>query len=79
MSTLELAERNEIHKSCKSLETLLNVFNDYCEAAGAIATIEKKLVKALKDVASLKITGQNAGVSASSTLRARQCAYSCSS
>ncbi|KAG6817667.1 hypothetical protein H0H87_005425 [Tephrocybe sp. NHM501043] len=52
-----LAERTDIHKSCKSLETLLNIFNDYCEAAGAIGVLQKKLAKALRDTAGMKATG----------------------
>ncbi|KAJ7274345.1 hypothetical protein B0H12DRAFT_1088260 [Mycena haematopus] len=53
-----LAERVDIHKSCKSLETLLNVLNDYCEAAGAVVLLQKKLAKALRETASLKVTGE---------------------
>lgn len=58
---LILAERADIHKSCKSLETLLNVFNDYCEAAGAVVTLQKKLAKAVRETAGLKVTGEIAG------------------
>lgn len=53
-----LAERADIHKSCKSIETLLNTLNEYCEAAGAVVALQKKLGKALKDAASLKVTGE---------------------
>ncbi|KAJ7227240.1 hypothetical protein GGX14DRAFT_418779 [Mycena pura] len=53
-----LAERVDIHKSCKSLETLLNVLNDYCEAAGAVVLLQKKLSKALRETASMKVTGE---------------------
>ncbi|KAJ7158711.1 hypothetical protein C8R46DRAFT_1178136 [Mycena filopes] len=53
-----LAERVDIHKSCKSLETLLNVLNDYCEAAGAVVLLQKKLAKALRETANLKVTGE---------------------
>lgn len=56
-----LLERAEIHKSCKSLETLVNVLNDYCEAATAIVALEKKLAKALRVTAGLKVTGEIAG------------------
>ncbi|KAK7050936.1 hypothetical protein VNI00_005048 [Paramarasmius palmivorus] len=51
-----LAERLDIHKSCKSIENLLAVFNDYCEAAGAIVTLQKKLAKALRETAGMKAT-----------------------
>ncbi|KAF8206371.1 hypothetical protein K438DRAFT_1817076 [Mycena galopus ATCC 62051] len=53
-----LAERVDIHKSCKSLETLLNVLNDYCEAAGAVVLLQKKLAKALRETAGMKVTGE---------------------
>lgn len=56
-----LAERVDIHKSCKSLETLVNALNDYCEAAGAIVNLEKRLAKALRETAGLKVTGEVSG------------------
>lgn len=49
-----LADRNEIHKSCKSLEVVVNVLNDYCEAANAILVLEKKLARALREAAGVK-------------------------
>lgn len=58
----QLAERADVHKSCKSLETLLNILNDYCEAAGAVVTLQKKLAKALRETAGLKVTGEIAGI-----------------
>lgn len=58
---IPLAERTDIHKACKSLETLINVLNDFCEAAGAITSLEKKLAKALRDTAAQKVTGDVAG------------------
>lgn len=57
-----LAERADIHKSCKSFEMLLSVFNDYCEAAGAVVTLQKKMAKALRETAAMKVTGEIAGV-----------------
>ncbi|TFK75205.1 hypothetical protein BDN72DRAFT_563199 [Pluteus cervinus] len=65
-----LIERNDVHKSCKSMETLVNILNDYCEAAGAIAQLEKKLAKALRDAAGLKATGDVAAnaLNASATI-----------
>ncbi|GLB40409.1 hypothetical protein LshimejAT787_0802800 [Lyophyllum shimeji] len=65
-----LAERQDIHKSCKSLETLLNVLNDYCEAAGTLVLLQKKLAKALRDTASMKTTGEIAAnaMNASATI-----------
>ncbi|KAF8656276.1 hypothetical protein AX16_002712 [Volvariella volvacea WC 439] len=53
-SSVPLAERSDIHKSCKSMETLVNVLNDYCEVSGTLATLEKKLAKAMKEAAGLK-------------------------
>jgi len=53
-----LAERADIHKSCKSLETLLNVLNDYCEAIGNASVLQKKLAKALRETAGMNITGE---------------------
>ncbi|KAG6909058.1 hypothetical protein DXG01_002211 [Tephrocybe rancida] len=65
-----LAERSDIHKSCKSLEALLSIFNDYCEAAGAIVILQKKLAKALRDTAGVKTTGEIAAnaLNASATI-----------
>jgi hypothetical protein len=57
-----LAERPDVHKSCKSLETLLNVLNDYCEAIGNVAVLQKKLAKALRETAGMKTTGEVAGL-----------------
>ncbi|KAJ3514069.1 hypothetical protein NLJ89_g2587 [Agrocybe chaxingu] len=59
-STPALAERADIHKSCKSIEALLNILNEYCEAAGAVVALQKKLAKSLKDMASLKTTAETA-------------------
>lgn len=56
-----LYDRPDIHKSCKSLETLLSVLNDYCEAAGAVVSLQKKLAKALRDTASSKAINDVAG------------------
>ncbi|KAL1747104.1 hypothetical protein HDZ31DRAFT_61549 [Schizophyllum fasciatum] len=53
-----LSERSDVHKSCKALETLLNILNDYCEAAGAVVMLQKKLAKALKETAGQKATGE---------------------
>lgn len=61
-ASTQLAERADVHKSCKSLETLLNILNDYCEAAGAVVTLQKKLAKALRETAGLKVTGEIAGI-----------------
>ena len=53
-----LAERVDVHKGCRSLETLLNVLNDYCEAAGAVVLLQKKLAKALREASGMKVTGE---------------------
>jgi len=60
-NTLPHAERADIHKSCKSIETLLNALNEYCEAAGAVVALQKKLAKALRDTAGIKVTGEIPG------------------
>ncbi|KAI6042889.1 hypothetical protein EDC04DRAFT_3138758 [Pisolithus marmoratus] len=48
------ADRSDIHKSCRTIEVLVAAFTDYCEAAKAVATAQKKLVRALKDAAGIK-------------------------
>lgn len=63
-ATVQPVERQGIHKSCRTIESLLSVLNDYCEIAGAFAAIRKKLSKALKDAAALKTNAQFAGESA---------------
>lgn len=55
---MALIERAEVHKSCKALEVVVNLFNDYCQAANAAAQVEKKLAKALRDAASCKATSE---------------------
>ena len=61
-----VAERQDIHKSCKALEVVVNLLDDYSEAARAIVTLNKKLSKALRDVATVKPTGDIPGVFLSS-------------
>lgn len=63
-----LVSRYEIHKSCKTFEVVVNYLNDYSEAVTAIVGIQKKLAKALRDVASTKATSEVAGTP-------EQCAY----
>ncbi|TEB34803.1 hypothetical protein FA13DRAFT_1506375 [Coprinellus micaceus] len=53
-----LAERADIHKSCRSLESILSVLNEYCEAVGVVVALQKKLAKALREAAGLKATGE---------------------
>ncbi|KAI0648820.1 hypothetical protein C8Q79DRAFT_998792 [Trametes meyenii] len=53
-----LAERTDIHKSCKTLESVVNILNDYCEAANAIVQLQKKLAKALREAASPKCVAE---------------------
>lgn len=61
-----VAERPDIHKSCKALEVVVNLLDDYSEAARAIVTLNKKLAKALRDVVTAKPTGDIPGVFLSS-------------
>ncbi|KAF7312366.1 hypothetical protein MIND_00249900 [Mycena indigotica] len=65
-----LAERVDVHKGCRSLETLLNVLNDYCEAAGAVVLLQKKLAKALREASGIKVNGEIAAnaMNASATI-----------
>ena len=58
---MPLIERTDIHKSCKALETIVNAFNDYCQAADALAGVQKKLARALKDAIGQKATNELAG------------------
>jgi hypothetical protein len=60
-SQVQLAERADIHKACKTLEGLLSVLNEYCEAASAICALQKRMAKALREMASCKVTGDVAG------------------
>lgn len=46
--------REDVHKSCKSLETVVNLLNVYCEATSAMVLLQKKLVKAIRDTVSTK-------------------------
>ncbi|CDO78041.1 hypothetical protein BN946_scf184724.g5 [Trametes cinnabarina] len=57
-SATPLSERAEIHKSCKTLESVVNILNEYCEAANAIVQLQKKLAKALRETASSKCVAQ---------------------
>ncbi|KAI0833779.1 hypothetical protein BC628DRAFT_1307875 [Trametes gibbosa] len=57
-TTSPLAERAEIHKSCKTLESVVNVLNDYCDAANAIVQLQKKLAKALREAATSKCVSE---------------------
>lgn len=56
-----LVERADIHKSCRSLENILNILNEYCEAVGTVVALQKKMAKALRETAGLKATGTVAG------------------
>ena len=56
-----LLERADIHKSCKSLENLVDALNDYCEAISSIVASQTTLARSLRDTAGLKATGETAG------------------
>lgn len=60
-TAVQPVERQDMHKSCRTIETLLSALHDYCEAASAFAAIQKKLSKALRDTAGLKTNAQFAG------------------
>jgi hypothetical protein len=57
-SAQAVAERVDIHKSCRALEAIVNLLDDYSEAARAIVTLHKKLAKALRDAIAVKPTGE---------------------
>lgn len=46
--------REDVHKSCKSLESVVNLLNGYCEAASTVVLLQKKLVRAIRDSASMR-------------------------
>lgn len=54
-------DRVVIHKSCRALKAIVDLLDDYSEAARAIVTLHKKLAKALKDAATVKPTGEIPG------------------
>jgi hypothetical protein len=51
-----LIDRADIHKSCKTLENLLSILAAYTDTTNALANIQRKLSKALKEAASVKGT-----------------------
>lgn len=55
--------RSDIHKSCKTIEVVVNLLNDYSEAAAAIVGIQKKLARAVRDASAVKSTAEIAGKS----------------
>lgn len=52
--TVHPAERHDIHKSCRTIEVLVSALTDYCEAASTLASLQKKVARALKDAAGIK-------------------------
>ena len=56
-----LVERADIHKSCKSLESIVSVLVTYTETSNALAIVQKKLAKALKEAANMKGTNDVPG------------------
>jgi hypothetical protein len=56
-----LVDRADVHKSCKSLEAIVYILANYTEAANAMAAVQKKLAKALKEAASVKGTNNVPG------------------
>lgn len=56
-----IADRVDIHKSCRALKAIVDLLDDYSEAARAIVTLHKKLAKALKDAATVKPIGEIPG------------------
>jgi hypothetical protein len=66
---IAIAERTDIHKSCRALEAVVNILSDYAEAARAVVSLQKKLAKALRDAAALKVTSEIAGACSSAAAR----------
>lgn len=58
---LPLVDRADIHKSCKSLEAIVNAFNTYCQAVDTLASTQKKLARSLRDAAGIKGVTEIAG------------------
>ena len=57
-----ISDRSEIHRSCKSLEAVVNLLNEYSGTVRTILSLQKKLSKALRDAAALKATADIPGV-----------------
>ncbi|GJJ08311.1 hypothetical protein Clacol_002522 [Clathrus columnatus] len=55
-TTSSVIERADIHKSCKSLESVTSLLVNYIETLNSLISINKKLAKALRDTASVKGT-----------------------
>ena len=72
-----LAERAEIHRSCKTLESVVNILNDYCEAASAVVVLQKKLAKALRESASVKCVAEIPGALPTLSCRRRRARVGC--
>lgn len=63
MDTQPVAARADIHKSCKAIEVVVNLLNDYSEASAAVVGIQKKLAKAAREASSVRNTAEIAGMS----------------
>ncbi len=61
-------DRSDVHRSSRSLEQIVGLFHDYCQAASACATIKKKLSRAMKEASQAKGTHPIAGAARSSNL-----------
>jgi len=54
-------ERNQVHQACRSLESVVNIYADYCQAVGAAMQFEKRLAKSLREAASCAAVTEAAG------------------
>lgn len=70
MASHSLIDRADVHKSCKTIETIMAVLVSYTETATALANIQKKLAKALREVAAVKGTNNVPGELTESMLSA---------
>ena len=56
-------ERDEIHKSAKTLENVVGLLYSYCQTLSTLASIQKRLGRALKDASQVKGTHSTPGMS----------------
>ncbi|KDQ15943.1 hypothetical protein BOTBODRAFT_173603 [Botryobasidium botryosum FD-172 SS1] len=53
---LPILERNDVHKSAKCLETIVNALGEYSQLATLLAAVQKRLAKALREAAANRAT-----------------------
>ena len=58
---LPILERNDVHKSAKCLETIVNALGEYSQLATLLAAVQKRLAKALREAAANRATSDTPG------------------